>query len=74
MLSLLAIECIQAAPQSLCLNEAASVNMLSMLVTLDTSHFEILPLNEVAPQNMLLISSTFDTLHFERSALNIIAP
>ena len=45
----LAFELTQAAPQSCCLNDPAFENMLSMLVTLDTSHFEISRLNDDAP-------------------------
>ena len=39
---LLAFECTQAAPQSWCLNDVACMNMVFMLVTFDTSHFETL--------------------------------
>ena len=49
MRCLLAFERTQARPQSFCLNDFASVNMLSMLDTLDTSHLERSPLNDVAP-------------------------
>jgi hypothetical protein len=45
----LALELTQAAPQSCWLNDPAFENMLSMLVTLDTSHFEISRLNDDAP-------------------------
>ena len=45
----LALELAQAAPQSCWLNDPAFENMLSMLVTLDTSHFEMSQLNDDAP-------------------------
>ena len=41
-----------------------------MLVTLDTSHFEISPLNDVARMNILDMSFALDTSHFEISPLN----
>ena len=41
MSNLDAFDWTQAAPQRFCLNAVASRNMESMLVTLDTSHFEI---------------------------------
>ena len=42
---LLAFELTQAIPQSFCLNEAASKNMQSILITLDTSHLDRSQLN-----------------------------
>ena len=48
MSSLLALDWTQAAPQSVCLNDVACSNILSMLTTLDTSHFEMSPLNNPA--------------------------
>ena len=48
----LAFELLQAGPQSVCANDVAPLNILAMLVTLDTSHFEMSPLNDVAPLNM----------------------
>ena len=44
----LALEWTQAAPQSRRWNNIASRNMESMLLTLDTSHFEMSPLNDSA--------------------------
>ena len=43
-----ALEWTQAAPQSFRLNNIAPRNMESMLLTLDTSHFEMSPLNDLA--------------------------
>ena len=64
---LVAFEYTQAAPQSSCLNDVALLNMLSMLVTLDTSQCEMSPLNDGASQNIPFISVTLDTSHFEIS-------
>ena len=66
---LLAFEWTQAALQSFCVNEAALLNMLSMLVTLDTSHLEMSPLNDDTDQNMPAMSVTLDTSHLEMSPL-----
>ena len=52
IISFVAFECTQAAPQSLCLNDVAFRNILFMLPTLDTSHREMSVLNDVAPLNM----------------------
>ena len=41
-----------------------------MLITLDTSHFEMSPLNDVAERNIAGMVITLDTSHFERSRLN----
>ena len=49
---LVAFESTHAAPQRFRLNDNAPENILSMFVTLDTSHFEMSPLNESAPANM----------------------
>ena len=73
MSSLLAFELTQAAPQSCCLNDAAFMNMQSILVTLDTSHFEMSALKDRARKNMSDMSSTLDTSHFEMSLSNIVA-
>ena len=70
MAVLVALEWTQGAPHSFCLNEFASRNMLFILPTCDTSHFERSPLNDVAPWNMPDTSFTLDTSHFEMSALN----
>ena len=43
--------------------------MPPVMVTLDTSHFEMSPLNDFAPTNIRDISVTLDTSHFERSPL-----
>ena len=45
---LLAVDRTQLAPQSFCLNDAAWENILPMLITLDTSHFEMSPLKDDA--------------------------
>ena len=45
-----------------------------MLVTLDTSHFEMSPLKDVAPLNILLILVTLDMSHFEMSLLKDFVP
>ena len=45
-----------------------------MLITLDTSHFEMSPLNDVAERNISVILVTLDTSHFEMSASNDFAP
>ena len=68
--ALFALERTQAAPQSECLNDIASLNILAILVTLDTCHFERSLLNDAAFQNMPNMSLTLDTSHFEISALN----
>ena len=70
---LLAFERTQAAPQSLCLNDAASNNMRLISVTLDTSHFERSTLNDFALTNMEDMVVTRDTSHLERSPLNAVA-
>ena len=44
-----------------------------MLVTLDTSQFEMSLLNAVAQLNISVMSLTLDTSHFERSPLNDVA-
>ena len=49
---LLAFERRQAFPQSICLKDVASRNILSMLTTLDTSQFERSRLNDVAQLNI----------------------
>ena len=45
-----------------------------MLITVDTSHLEILALNDGASQNMACMLVTFDTSHLEISLLNNLAP
>ena len=42
---------------------------VSILVALDTSHFEMSRLNDVAPGNISCMLVTLDTSHFERSSL-----
>ena len=74
MRPLLAFEWVQAAPQSFLLNDSASRNMLSMLITLDTSHFEMSRLKNVASENIRLMSVTLDTSHFEMSPVKDTAP
>ena len=56
------------------LNDVALVNILAIVVTFDTSHFETSPLNDVALLNILVIVVTFDTSHLEMSPLNLSAP
>ena len=51
MFFLLAFEVIHL-PQSACSKDDALQNILSMLITLDTSHLEISTLNDVAESNM----------------------
>ena len=58
------------APQSVCAKDDAKANMLSMLVTLDTSHFDMSQLNDDALENMRFIFFTLDTSHLEMSLLN----
>jgi len=58
------------APQRVWENALAPLNMRSMLVTLDTSHFERSPLNDFADWNMPSMVVTLDTSHLERSPLN----
>ena len=48
--------------------------MPQMLVTLDTSHFEISPLNDGAEENMYAMVVTLDTSHLEISPVNLFAP
>ena len=48
ILLLLAFELTQAAPRSSWLNDFAKKNILSILVTLDTSHLEMSQLKDVA--------------------------
>ena len=67
---LLAFEFTQEAWESVRLNDAALENMLSIITTLDTSHFEMSPLKLVASENMRLMSATLDTSHFDRSPFN----
>ena len=57
--------------QSVRLNDAAPLNIFSILVTLETSHLETSPLNDDAEANMRSMSVTFDTFHLERSPLNV---
>ena len=68
MASLSAVE-FTHAPQSDCANNEAPLNISTMLITLDTSHFEMSALKDLAFQNMDRIVVTLDTSHFERSAL-----
>ena len=65
-----AFEWTQALPQSCRLNTIAPRNMLSMLLTLDTSHFEMSRSNDRASRNMPGMLVTLDTSHCERSLLN----
>ena len=63
-----------AVPHNACENPLAPWNMLLMLVTLDTSHFEMLQLKDVALQNIPPILVTLDTSHLEISLLKAFAP
>ena len=47
-----ALEWTQRAPHRFCLKDAAFRNMFFMLITLETSHFEMSLLNDVAPWNI----------------------
>ena len=67
--SLFAVEA-SHAPQRVCAKDEAPLNILIILVTLDTSHFDRSPLKDDAEQNMKRMSVTFETSHFERSPLN----
>ena len=58
------------APQSVCVNDDAELNMDPMLVTLHTFHSEISELNDNAEANMPTMLVTLDTSHFELSPLN----
>ena len=73
ILSLDAFEKPHVAPQSFCLKEDAPWNMESILLTLDTSHFDRSPLNDVALKNITPMSLTLDTSHLDRSPLNDVA-
>ena len=67
---LLAFEWTHAGPRSLCVNDMVKLNMKSISVTLDTSHFERLLLNAAAPWNVPCMFFTRDTSHFESSLSN----
>ena len=54
---LVAFDCTQSTPQSFCSNAAASLNIVSISVTLETSHFEMSPLKDVALTNIPYIPS-----------------
>ena len=56
------------------LNDSASLNILTILVTWDTFHFERSWLNDSASLNIMTILVTWDTSHFERSWLNPLFP
>ena len=71
--SLLAFEYTQAAVQNLCSKDLARKNILSILITFVTSHFEMSVLNDVAAWNILDISVTRDTSHLEMSQSNDVA-
>ena len=57
-------------PQSVCAKDDAPLNMMFIMVTLDTSHLERSPLNDDAEANMPIMLVTLDTSHLEMSALN----
>ena len=61
MASLFAVEA-NHAPQSVCANDEAPLNISAMLVTLDTSHFETSPLNCFDPRTRLPFASTNNQL------------
>ena len=57
----LAFEWTQVAPQSFRLKESAPINIKSIFVTLDTSHFEMSTLNNVAEEKRSSMISILDT-------------
>ena len=69
MFFLFAFELIQSTPESSWLNNVACKNIPSMLVTLETSHFEMSMLNDCAQRNISVIVVTVETSHFEISVL-----
>ena len=60
---LIAFELTQPGPQSFCVKDLVFRNIFSMLLTLESCHFEISPLNDAAPWNIPDMSLTFDTSH-----------
>ena len=60
-------------PQSVCVNDEASTNMSSMLVTLDTSHLERSRLNDDAEASMPIMLVTLETSHLKMPLLNLLA-
>ena len=72
--TLLAFECTQGAVQSVCVNDTAPLNILSIFCVFDTSQADRSLLNDDAAQNKHLISRIRDTSHFDRSAFNEVAP
>ena len=68
--SFTAVESRQSIPLSFWLNDIASSNIFSMVVTLETDQGERSMLNAVARLNIPSISRTADTFHCEISALN----
>ena len=74
----LSISCFSAvevshSPQSVCANDDASANMISMSVTLETSHLERSLLNDDADANIPRMVVTLETSHLEMSPLNELA-
>ena len=69
MLTLFAVE-VNHEPQSVCAKDDALLNILLILVTRDTSHFDRSRLKDDAYANIKDMSSTLDTSHFETSPLN----
>ena len=74
MAFLLAAERTHAVPHNFWLNDIASQNIESMVVTLDTSHFDMSTLNAGAFINMHCMLVTLETSHREMSVLNDDAP
>ena len=70
MSHLLADPWTQADPQRSCVKDDAFMNISSIMLTRDTSHFEMSILNDFAPINMAGVCCTFDTSHSEMSLLN----
>ena len=56
-------------PQRVCAKDDAPLNIMSILVTLNTRHCEISTLNDDAPANMPSMFVTLDTSHLEMSPL-----
>ena len=69
LLTLFAFDSYQA-PQRVCVNADALLNMFAIVVTLPTFHSEMSPLNDDAPLNMEAMLFTLPTFHLEISLLN----
>ena len=69
MLVFLAVE-VNHEPQSVCAKDEAPSNILLIVVTRDTSHFDRSQSKDDADENMKAMSITLDTSHFETSPSN----